>query len=215
MTNKKEGKVHHEYDVFCSHCGKSDLTEIPEVDISMWCKNCGTDIFPEYRLPPIDINKPATEEILERLVNGEIPEEFNEGQSNTTFWNWKQGPEYAEFLIWSGFNQLKAALADGATGNKVDNRDLYIFPSNPKYQLTKSLKANGWVQWHAVVTLRTREEAMELGIRYKAGRYPVHFWVGPEDQIILGKLVMEGKQEPSMNDCLKLGVIPHQCSFLK
>ena len=215
MTNKKEGKVHHEYDVFCSHCGKSDLTEIPEVDISMWCKNCGTDIFPEYRLPPIDINQPVTEETLERLVNGEIPEEFNEGQSNTTFWNWKQGPEYAEFLIWSGFNQLKAALADGATGSKVDNRDFYIFTSNPKYQLTKSLKANGWVQWHVVVTLRTLEEAMELGVKYKAGRYPVHFWVGPENQIILGKLKMEGKKEPSMNDCLKLGVIPHQCSFLK
>ena len=147
---------------------------------------------------------PLSPEVIAELIKGKVPAEFNEGQGNETYWNQGQGPAEAEMMIWIAYKQLDRYRLDMAgafvTGSKKDNKDCYKFSSNPKYPLTESLVANGWEQWQSTVTLRTREEAMAQGVKYKAGRYAVHFWVGPNGEIVLGKLKMDGKEIPHIDE---------------
>jgi len=155
----------------------------------------------------VDPYKPADNAVIAQLIKGTIPKGpgFHEDEGETTFWNQGTGPDYSEFLIWAAHRQLKEALASGATGDKKDNRDIVLFPSNPKFPLTISLAEQGWTQWQSIIPLYTREEAEAKGVGYKKHRYAVHFWVNPErTKLVMGKLKMENKPIPNVDDCKKL-----------
>ena len=54
----------------------------------------------------------------------------------------------------------------------------------------------GWRQWQSTINTITREEAEKQGIKFKSRRYACHFWVGPNKEIVFGKIKLEGKHIP-------------------
>jgi hypothetical protein len=95
-------------------------------------------------------------------------------------------------VIEQGIDKARDARDSGKT-TRSSSPDAYIFEMEPKFELSRSLKEQGWVQWHCVVQTRTKEECAAEGIKYRKYRYPVHVWLGPNGEVALAKLKLQGK----------------------
>lgn len=146
----------------------------------------------------INANHPISQATSTRLLAGDYPFQFNAGQGNDSFWNYGQGPGWADIIILEASARLREHLTSGKGCTKKESPDCYSFEMNYKYELTKSMHLDGWTHWHVAVPLRSKEQAAEQGISYRRFRYACKFWVSPDGGICLGKLCMEGKEVPSI-----------------
>jgi hypothetical protein len=139
----------------------------------------------------ISANEVATPEVVEAILQGIIPKE----------WESKEGPGGHTNLPDANPLQLEVIrkgieLARVASTSEETTKDARIFQMPPKFALSQSLKEQGWNQWHTSVQTVSREECEKQGISYRLHRYPVHLWMSPEGGVALAKLKHEGKGLP-------------------
>lgn len=103
------------------------------------------------------------------------------------------GPEARE-VIMDGLAQIIEVWSSGEVKSKTDNKDTHPFGMEPKFELSKHLQEQGWVQWHTSVQTRSKEECAEAGVKYKKYKYAVHVWMSPTGAPILAKVKLQGKE---------------------
>ena len=86
-------------------------------------------------------------------------------------------------------------LADETIDEVKDNCHQFTMKKH-SYKLTQSMYAAGWRQYQSVVNTKTKKQAEQEGVKHKRYRYACHFWVAPTQEILLGKVKLEGKHVP-------------------
>ena len=140
----------------------------------------------------------------QRLIHrGEFPEEWVD--TETIINDREDAPFWAKDIISNAKVQLAlfllpeemqlTILADETIDEIKENCTNFVMKKH-SYRLTQTMHQAGWKQYQSVVSTKSRKLAEEEGVKYKRYRYPVHFWVAPEGQIVLGKLKLEGKYVP-------------------
>ena len=144
-------------------------------------------------------------EYVSRLINGDVPKEFwkrtgDPADHGPVFNEFEQTPAWLDLLFTDARRQLREHLDNSFE----DTKDISQFTMKQhNFPLTKDLAANEWIQYHVVIQTRTKEEAAEMGIKYRSFRYPFHFWVSPnKEYFILGKVDLTGKYIPEPGDIL-------------
>lgn len=129
------------------------------------------------------------------LIDGAVPEEFKNPQGA---FNEGEAPAWAEAILANARAALERHLTEGGPEEKSESPDCYRFNMvGHKWELTKSMAAEGWTQWQTTITTKSREDCAAQGVKYKKYRYACHFWVSPErEAVVLGKLKTQGKFIP-------------------
>tara|TARA_Y100001951_G_C11238453_1_gene238981 strand:+ start:66 stop:983 length:918 start_codon:yes stop_codon:yes gene_type:complete len=142
---------------------------------------------------------------LPGLVNGDVPREFwkrtaDPADHGPVFNEFEQTPAWLDLLFTDARRQLREHLDNSFE----DTKDISKFTMKQhNFQITRDLAAKEWTQYHIVLQTRTKEEAAEMGIKYRSFRYPFHFWVSPnKEYFILGKIDLTGKYIPEPGDIL-------------
>jgi len=145
----------------------------------------------------VTANEGLTAEALVALCKGDIPTEF-QGGSDVTFWNdgGETTPRSAQQLIDLAKERLALHLVEGGSSEKSESPDCYTFQMEHNFPLTREMFAAGWRQWQITVQTRTDEDCRAAQVKRKKFRYACHFWQGPEGNLALGKVKMQGKHTP-------------------
>lgn len=153
----------------------------------------------------ISANNELTPEIEYYLVGGIIPTEFrNIGETrlerleNATKYLHKEDTYTCSIfrvLLNVAEEQLRIHLRAGGSPDKKISKNIYMFEMKHNWRLTKSMYEAGWRQWASTVTTETEEniegECAAFGLKKKNYRITTHFWVSPNDEIILGKIKLK------------------------
>lgn len=137
------------------------------------------------------------------IRRGGFPEEWVD--TPTTINDHEDAPTWARDIISDAKVQLAlfllphdmqlTILAD-ETIDLVNEACSHFIMKKHSYKLTQSMHAAGWKQYQSVINTKTEGQAEEEGVKHKRYRYACHFWVAPSQQILLGKLKLEGKHVP-------------------
>ena len=139
----------------------------------------------------IRVDAPATAPVIAALIEGAVPEGWESVPG--VFINLSDAGPVAREVIERGIALALAAREEGVK-SKAENREAHPFGMEPKFSLSKSLKEQGWVQWHSSVQRISKEKCAELGVKYKKHRYAVHVWVSPQGETALSKVKLQGKE---------------------
>ncbi len=142
----------------------------------------------------ISTSDALTSRTMELLLDGVIPTEW---ASTDEIINSKDAEGWVLEICAKANIKLVEAFHINPDATKADSREAYVFPMQPKFQLSKDLQESGCKQWHLVVQTLSDEDAAKAGIKRKKVRYPVHVWVTPEGRPFLMKVKLQGKHRPS------------------
>ena len=105
------------------------------------------------------------------LIDGAVPEEFKNPQGA---FNEGEAPAWAEAILANARAALERHLTEGGPESKSDSPDCYRFNMvGHRWELTKSMAAEGWTQWQATVTTKSRENARLRALSIKSTDTPV------------------------------------------
>jgi len=136
---------------------------------------------------------PATPEVIAALIGGAVPEGWESVPGS--FVNLAEAGPEARAVIEQGVAMAQQFwMAWPRVRSKADNRDIHPFDMEPKFELSKSLQEQGWVQWHSAVQTRSKEACAAEGVKYKRYRYAVHVWISPKGETALAKVKLRGKE---------------------
>ena len=142
-----------------------------------------------------------TPEVEVQLVAGEIPQEFAVNPGSEIV-NEIEASGWAKEIIEKARAQLIDHLKQGGSSDRKKSPNIYRFKmKTPEpYPLTAQMREAGWTQWQSTIMTKSKEDAEAEGVRYKKFRYPVHYWVSPTNQLALGKLKLQGKFIPDLEE---------------